>query len=162
MRGGDAEIAAQRELEATSERSPVDCGHDGLGTVIERSELAAVESDLHAHVVLAHPLPFLEVGPGAEGFLACTGDDDGANGWVGRRLAGQLSERKQRGARKGVGPVSALDGPDEDAATLVDADGEVLAHFFDPFLSLPAERTLLGPPPWLWLASSLARRVFMS
>jgi hypothetical protein len=62
----------------------------------ERSELAPIELDLPAHVVLAHALPLFQVGTSAERLVTRTRDHDGANGCVRGALLREPPEREER------------------------------------------------------------------
>ena len=79
VRRRHAEIAHERELEPAAERHAVDRRDDRLRRAVERPELRPVEVDLHAHVVLAHPLALLQICPGAERLVSRPRDDDGAD-----------------------------------------------------------------------------------
>ena len=50
VRGRDAQVARERELEAAAERHAVDGGDDGLGQAVERAELGPVEIDQTSHL----------------------------------------------------------------------------------------------------------------
>src|SRR5690606_30754570 len=98
------------------EGGPIDGGDEDLLGALEGPESAAQIVEKGPHLLLAHGGPLLEVGAGAEGLLPRSGDHHRPKrGLLPRRLDEPL-ELRPHGARDGVSPGLAVDGPDLDRA----------------------------------------------
>mmetsp|Transcript_35840 Transcript_35840/g.103077 ORF Transcript_35840/g.103077 Transcript_35840/m.103077 type:complete len:260 (-) Transcript_35840:333-1112(-) len=74
---GDAEVAGQRQLEATAEGHPVDAGNGGLRQPVDGRHGRAQLRHKHTGVALTHLGALLEVGAGAKDTRHSAADDDG-------------------------------------------------------------------------------------